>query len=310
MSDSYNRRNRILELLYDNAVEGIHIADLLGGELTEQNEDLWRGTLRSLDRDGLIHLSETMGFGGTSAFINDEGLAYVEAWRKRRDNPAERREAASRGILQYLYQEDPDGTRWIQFRGDEGVQLVFEGVRLPDSLVGRVAEQLKEAGLLEGGSYVAELNGPLAARLTALGQKCVESGVSVDEFLHQQKPQTGNTITIGSVHGSNLNWGDHVTQNATTTTGMVGDEIRLLGQAIVDALPALNLTDDQAAAVRRDAEIIEGELQRQTPESQGIVRSMMKRTLDTIQSEASNQLGVYLVTTAKQVLKNVGIDVE
>ena len=66
--------------------------------------------------------------------------------------------------------------------------------------------------------------------------------------------------------------------------------------------------EESADAVRRDAAVIEGELQRQTPESPGIVRSMMKRTLDTIQTEGSNQLAVYIVTTAKNLLSNVGID--
>jgi hypothetical protein len=55
-------------------------------------------------------------------------------------------------------------------------------------------------------------------------------------------------------------------------------------------------------------QVIEGELQRQTPESPGIVKSMLRRTLDTIQQEGGTALGVYIVTTAKQVLANAGID--
>jgi hypothetical protein len=35
---------------------------------------------------------------------------------------------------------------------------------------------------------------------------------------------------------------------------------------------------------------------------------MMKRTLDTIQIEGSNQLAVYLVTTGKNLLSNIGMD--
>jgi hypothetical protein len=314
VSDSHSRRIQALELLYDhtsqNTGEIPNFVDLLGETPDEHTEDLWRGTLRLLHGQGLIHLAEAMGFGGTSAYLTDAGRAEVEERRRLRTNPAEMRSAAERGILQFLYRQDPNGTAWTQFRSDE-VQFVLEGLGLPDSLVGRVAEQLKEAGIIEGGSYVAELQGPLTARLTRLGQRCIESGVSVEEFLDQQrKAQPGPVFHIGSISGSNLNWGDHVTQNATTSTGLVGDELLQLVQAIVQALPVLGLSHEEAEAVRRDSKVIEGELQQQTPESKGIVRSMLNRTLNRILVEGENQLALYLVASAKVLLRNIGWDVE
>ncbi|MFC3989619.1 hypothetical protein [Actinoplanes siamensis] len=315
VSDSHSRRIQALELLYDHAPENAgeipHFVDLLGETLDDHAEDLWRGTLRLLDGQGLIKLAETMGFGGNAAYLTDAGRAEVEERRRRRANPAEMRSAAERGILQYLYQEDPHGTAWTQLRGDDGIKIHLEGSILPDSLVGRVAEQLKEAGLIEGGSYVAEFEGPLTARLTGLGQRCIESGVSVEEFLNKQRQaQPGHVFHIGTISGSNLNWGDHVTQNATTSSGLVGDELRQLVQAIVQALPVLGLPDEDAEAIRRDSEVIEGELQHQTPESKGIVRAMLNRNLNRILAEGENQLALYLVASAKVLLRNIGWDVE
>jgi phosphatidylserine/phosphatidylglycerophosphate/cardiolipin synthase-like enzyme len=166
-----------------------------------------------------------------------------------------------------------------------------------------------EAGLIRGGKRVAEFQGPLTAQLTDLGRKCAESGRLVDEFLEQQqRNQPSQVFHFTGPASGNFNWGEHVTQNATTSNGMVADEVAQLVQAISAALPTLGLTDEQQAAVARDVQVIEGELQRQTAESPGIVKSMLRRTLDTIQQEGGSALGVYIVTTAKHVLGNAGID--
>lgn len=315
MSDSHSRRIRALELLYDHkpTMDGTvpYFVDLLGEMPDDPTEDLWRDTLRFLHGKGLILFGEVAGFGTCSADLTDAGRAEVEQRRRRRANPAEMRSAAQRGILQYLYQKDPDGTTWTQVQGDDGVTLELEGSTLPKGIVGRVAEQLQKAGLIDGDGHAGELAGPLAARLTELGQQCIESGVSVEEFLHRQRQaQPGQVFHIGSISGSNMNWGDHVTQNATTSSGLIDDELRQLVQAIVQALPALGLKDTEAEAVRRDAEAIEDELQHPTPESQGIVRGMLNRTLNRIVGEGENQLALYLVATAKVLLRNIGWSVE
>lgn len=308
MTTSDERRWQALEKLYDFTGDTVDFVDIIGHQPDEHEGQHWRHTFRALDREGLINYYGTID-GGGSVEITDPGRAKVEERRRLRVSPAEMRSGAERGILQYLHGEDRNGTTMTDLQGDDGLRVNLAGAILPSELIGRVAEDLKEAGLIEGGAYVAEYEGPFTARLTRLGIRCIESGKSVDEFLDQQKSgRPSHVVNIGTVSGGNLNWGDHVTQNATTTTGLVADEVRQLVQSIVQALPALGLSEESADAVRRDAAVIEGELQRQTPESPGIVRSMMKRTLDTIQTEGSNQLAVYLVTTAKNLLSNVGID--
>ncbi|HEX8626832.1 MAG TPA: hypothetical protein VF755_01515, partial [Catenuloplanes sp.] len=63
------------------------------------------------------------------------------------------------------------------------------------------------------------------------------------------------------------------------TTGLAGDEIGVLIRAIVEALPALGLSEEQAAAVRSNAAVIEGELGR-SQQNSGVVATMMSRTLE------------------------------
>ncbi len=308
MSTSDERRWHILKTLYDSTAETVHFRDITGHELGDEGSRPWFLTLQTLDAEGLIHYHGTMD--GGSAEIADRGRGEVEERRRLLNDPAERRSGAERGLLQYLYQQDSNGERGSDLRGETRLRIDLAGEILPDDFVGRVAEELKEAGLIEGAKYVAEVEGPLSARLTKLGRKCYESGLGADEFMQrQQRGRPSHQVNIGTMSGGNVNWGDHVTQNATTNTGLVADEIRQLVQAITEALPALNLDDEARAAVARDLEVVEGELQNQTPESRGIVQAAMMRTFDAIQGEGANQLAVYLVTTAKHVLSNVGIEV-
>lgn len=307
------RRRQLLDRLYDARPEPgattIQLTTITGTDLTPEDEHQWRDTARSLARDHLIQLAEKLGFDGWAAAITPAGRDTVEQWRARRDDPTARQDTAENNLLRWLADQDDDGSGWHQLYHFQTSPLAqHEGVPLTQMQIGRAAEQLRSDGLIDGDEGAAELPGPLLVRITRAGRDCIRSGATVSDYLRRPSAGTTNITTFhGPVSGTVAWASERVTQHATTTTGAVGDELRLLVQAIVAALPALNLTAEQEAAVTRDAEVIEGELQRQTPESQAIVRSMIRRTLDTIQGEANNQLAVYLVTTAKQVLTNVGL---
>lgn len=314
VTTSSQRRIKLLDWLYNVDVDSnagtIELIKFTGADLSETDQELWRGTARSLKQDDLILLGDGYGFEGWCVAITDAGRDAIERWRAHRDSPAARRETAQANILRWLA-DQADDSGWHRLHDIAGTDLGHhEGVQLTQSQIARAAEQLQHDGLIEGDDGVAELPGPFTVRLTRAGLNCVESGDTVSDYLQkQQRPGTTNITNFNAPVSGNVNWASqHVSQNATTNTGIVGDELRLLVQAIVQALPALDLTDEQAAAVTRDAHVIEAELQHHTPESQSIVKSMMKRTFDTIQAETSNQLAAYLVTTGKHVLKNVGID--
>ncbi|TDC81265.1 hypothetical protein E1193_15240 [Micromonospora sp. KC606] len=311
MTGSQARRVKLLDWLYDYPGDVAGIVDFLGQEPDELTENLWRGTLRALDKDGLIRLAETMGFAGTSAFITDGGRAEVEARRARRENPALRRAAAANGLLRWLYEQDPYGESWSQIDQIESTDYaVFEGGQLPAQLFRRVADHLHGEGLLVAGSYVAEFDGPLTAQLTRRGQECVEIGADVAEYLNRTKEQPTNVTHFhGPVSGSNVSWASaHVTQTATTT-GIASDELGVLLRAIAEALPVLGLSNEQAAAVQRNAEIIEGELQQSDPDKH-VVKTMLMRTADTIVGAGNSALGLVLTGYAKELMKKAGISIE
>jgi hypothetical protein len=311
LTESQVRRARLLDWLYDYPGDMASIVEFLGHEPDEPTENLWRGTLRALAKDGLIRLAETMGFAGTSVFITDDGRADVEARRARRENPALRRAAAANGLLRWLYEQDPYGASWSQIDQIESTDYaVFEGGRLPGQLFRRVADHLHGEGLITAGSYVAEYDGPLTAQLTRKGQECVETGGDVAEYLNRKKEQATNVTHFhGPISGSNVSWASaHVTQTATTT-GMAGDELKVLIRAIAEALPVLGLSDDQVAVVQRNAEIIEGELQQSEPDKH-VVKTMLTRSMDTIVGAGNSALGMVLIGYAKELMKRAGIPIE
>jgi len=311
LTGSQTRRAQLLDWLYDYPGDIANIVELLGHEPDVQTENLWRGTLRALNKDGFIRLAETMGFEGTSAFITDDGRADVEARRVRRENPAQRRVAAANGLLHWLYEQDPYGESWSQIDQIESTgYAMFEGSRLPRQLFRRVADHLHSEGLIVAGSYVAKVDGPLTAQLTRKGQECVEAGGDVAEYLSQGKEHATNVTHFhGPVSGSNVSWASTQVSQTATTTGIAGDELKVLIRAIAEALLILGLSDDQVAVVQRNTEIIEGELQRSEPDKH-VVKTMLMRTVDTIVGVGNSALGLVLTGYAKELMKRAGLPIE
>ena len=56
------------------------------------------------------------------------------------------------------------------------------------------------------------------------------------------------------------------------------------------------------------AVLFQGELQQQTSESHSIMKSMMKRTFDTLQAETSDPAGRLAVDDREALTKHIGID--
>ncbi|PWR15088.1 hypothetical protein DKT69_12855 [Micromonospora sicca] len=325
MTDSEKRRIAILEFLYDHRPhqpgELASMVEFLGSEPDDHTEDLWRGTLRGLKRDDLIMLAESYEFAGTSALITDRGRAFVEARRshqaaeqearnRRRTDPALRRAAATNGLLRWLYEQDPDGGKGLyvdQVLSTE--HAVFEGDRLPENLIRRVAQYLQDSGLVRGDKGVAEIEGPITVQITPLGQDCIESGGDVASYL---RDRDARSTTITNFHGpvsGNVSWNStHVTQTATTT-GTAGDELAVLVRAIAEAVPVLGLSEDQAAAVRRNTQVIEAELEQPEPD-QRTVTNLVGRTLDIVTGASSSALGLLLTGYAKELMKSAGLPIE
>jgi hypothetical protein len=290
-------------------------------DIDDRTEYLWRGTLRALNNEGSIMLSESMDFAGTSAMITDQGRTEVEARRareaaerqaqqRRRADPVLRRAAAVNGLLRWLYDQDTDATQRLHI--DQVLtseHAMFEGERLPEAMIRRAAQHLQDNELICGDSGVAEIEGPITAQITPLGQDCVESGGNVADYLRRKTERAANITNFHGTVSGNVSWDStHVTQTATTT-GLAGDEIGVLVRAIAEAIPALGLPDEQAATVRDSVDVIEGELAHSDPDRH-ILKMMMRRTLEALTGATSGTLGLLLTGYAKQLMRNAGIPIE
>ena len=321
--DTQGRRLLLLERLYDfrgHSAPGIH--KLLHDVLDENSEDLWRGTLRTMKHEGLIHLGEGFGsVGAYSAWLTDDGRAVVERLRQqraaedharqaRRTDPIQRRTAAANGLLRWLSEQDPSGLRWHKIDDVLGsAHVVFEDEPLPLDVISEAAENLRKRGLISGEGDLPERPGPFLLQITADGQDCIDSGDTVTDYL-RQKNDRGPSVNFHAPVSGNVSWNSsHVTQTATTTTGLAGDELRALVRAIVEAIPALGLNDEQTTAVNDHAAAVEGELMRPEPD-QHVVKTFMRRLTDTLAGAAASNLAPVLIAGAKELMKNVGLPIE
>jgi hypothetical protein len=315
VADSQDRRVRYLELLYEfqdnNPGLAPSLTELLGYEPDERQGPLWIGTMRALRDDGLINLFESGGLGGTSGVLTDDGRVAVESLRLRRNDRAERWKAALNAVLQWAYDQSTEGSPWLETGHVAGTDYaLFEGIHLPESLLYRAAGQLNSDHLVEVGRDGGEMGGPLMIQINRRGRDCIEAGGDVTEFVRgTSKPQATNVWNINTMSGNLAVDSTYITQSVTSNVGIDADQLKVLLQAMSEALPVLALADDQAAVVRRNVERAEEELQQSAPDPQ-IVRTLFQRALGGIGTATQSAVAFALTALAKYELAKMGIPIE
>lgn len=317
MTDTAFRRVLILNLLYDhdrehpNSGEIPSVVELLGDRFDPDLENLWRGTLRELDSRGLIKLAETMGFQGTSAMITDSGREEVEVRRARRSDPASRNNSARDAVVQFLYEQPGHKAQNILpllnsgYAYFEGEMLSMEDLEAAQQYLGR-KQMIKVTPV--AGNWV-----PPQVELTDRGIDCAEQfgGMAAAYLRHYEGGAGNTTVNIhGNVTGSNVAWNSRqITQSATTSTGLAGDEVAALIAAINQALPVLGLNEGDLARVRSQLEAAQSELESAEPDA-GVVRSLLKRVLSKIGEVAETSLGLLLSAYAKYLMTKAGVPLD
>lgn len=304
---SAERRNRYLSALYDyqEKTPGLapNVVDLFGEEPDEQEDMLWRDTVRGLDLEGYVTAYET----GVTATITDSGRALVEERRAMVANPAFQRRVAVNGILHRLYHQDPDGTGWLQLESLFGIQI--DGVPIREQVLRRATVYLVGQGLAKGGTTAPDVAGYLTLQITDAGQRCVESGKDVDEFMSDSAPKAGNVFNIQTINGGSLAVdATNFSQTSTTYTGSPADDLKILLAALAESLPVFALTEEQTEAVSRDIEVLEGEAERANP-NQRFIRDRLMETLDTVVGAGNQALGLVLMGMAKKWAVDVGLPI-
>lgn len=219
---------KMLEFIYDACEQGGGPADAFGAWGTAETEDLGRATAVSLKCRGLIR-SDMRASGGY--YIEPEGRRLVQEARNRRSDRGHRRSECRAQLLRWadtggrLSRRDfPGGADGLPFSMEESEQA---------------AEYLAKHGLLKSRSAMQERHFQL--EITELGRECIDSGLSITEFLKPPPTAVGPTINVNGT-GNNVAaaLGSHSTATATMETFDHEAAIRV-AEAIRQALSVLSL---------------------------------------------------------------------
>lgn len=303
-------RIRYLEAVCDHWQTGTgtipDVGELLGIDLDSQQQTYWRSILDGLADEGLIRTAHSLS--NAAGWPTARGDAYVEEVRTRRKDPAERRAAAAGGLLGWIDLQDQGSPSFVNIH-PAFTTFDLMGDPLGETEIRAAADRLAEDGLIEISS--APNVDPPQVRITKLGQRCADSRLTVDEFLRHERSRASMTTNhfSGQFHSSNIAASSSDFTQTLSPTGDRGDEIRALLDAVLQALPVLDLQEADAASVRRNVEVVRGELEQ--PQQNGeIVKGMLTRVAEGVASGAGSALGSALNLLVKWELTRMGLPLE
>jgi hypothetical protein len=309
MTETELLRLRVLDWLLDYEPERPgempEIEKLVGAEddLSPAEQAKWRNILRALRDDGLIELSESLGFNW-GLWLTSRGRVDAEARRDRRQNPAARRAFARDALLAWLDgQPNHQAEDFGGFLASPGAY--FEGFLLDTADVSLAAEYLYHRSLIAG--VWTPQTGLSEPMLSPAGIDCIDHyGGSVSDYVRRNEgARTSNTLNIGSVSGSNLAVGNRdVAQNVET-----GEDLATLLRAIGDAIPLLGLAPDSETDLKDAVRQARTELAKPSPD-QGWARSLLKRTGDILGKVTATALGPVLAAYMKHLATKHGIPMD
>ncbi|MFB7619868.1 hypothetical protein [Kitasatospora sp. NPDC056181] len=256
--------------------------------------------LRHCKQAGLLN-DRFCSLGEAVADITPAGIAWVEARRRRQEDPAGRAAAARSGLLTWLWRRKHDGTRMPTLAGIlEAPQSLFEGIRLTGTEIDRAAGYLTAKGLIKGTARAIGMAGPLRAEITAEGEDCVEN-YDADLAAYERRNNGGATTNfhIGTNTGNIAANSREVTQTATTNQGINPSELVLLARSLRQAAPVLGLPESDVEEFADIATRIENEASTDTPDP-GRLRRWGNAILDILNSPAVSGALAQTLSTAVQ----------
>jgi hypothetical protein len=224
------------------------------------------------------------------------GLEIVEDMRRRRRNPAERRKAATRLLLHWIDLQGHGNPSWMQiFPAFNTIRFLGDPLTQPEVL--GAAKRLADDGLIETHEGIAEMDGPDQVRIKPEGQRCVESSLEVDEYLaSRRRPEPSvqhNTWNVHGITGSAVAMGSqHFQQNVTNQSASAA-EVKLLLNAILEAVQVMNLPADQADAVNEQADVVRAEVSKPNAD-QAILRPAFQKIVDGLATGTQSTLSLVL----------------
>ena len=243
--------------------------------------------LRTLESRGYVQLhwlNPTPALPG--ATLTQSGAVHAESGYKRWRSRVFRDRAARNALLAWLHDE-----------GTQNDPMPLPGfLRDPRSAIDghffaaadrdAAAIYLYQKRLIDG-DFIEEQRCPYIAWLTADGIDCMERGGNVAEYL---APRSGGvTYNLNApVSGTNVIVGDHGTIN-----GIDADSLRVLMQAIIEALPGLGLDTHDQKAVTDTTDQIVSDIEQHQPDQQRL-RAALRKVGDLLTRAANQALAAVL----------------
>jgi hypothetical protein len=200
-----------------------------------------------------------------------------------RGDPAVRAIAVRSGLLRWIYEQHHTGVR-VPFSDSEygwlaTGQYQIESDRFTDREVRVAADYLVDKGLVE--VVPGRRSGVRGLRITKAGSDCVvDHGGDISHYLKAQR-RGGTSISIGTInsHGGAVGIGDHVNQSVGIEPAAMAGFV----QALIGALPDLQLDPAQRAWAQASLEEVQREVERADPDPEratGAFRRFVQGLID------------------------------
>ncbi|MFC4469294.1 hypothetical protein ACFPH6_33080 [Streptomyces xiangluensis] len=239
---------------------------------------------------------------GPEANLTPRGLEWMEERRRRRADPAARAAAARKGLLVWLWHRKHEDVLLPAVTDVLNDPLsLFEGERLTDRDIDRASAYLSAKGLIKGDRN-ASSDGPVQAEITAEGEDCVDN-YQGDIGAYERRNTGGTTnIHIGHNNGNIAANSRNFTLNATTHHGIDLAQVVMAARALRQAVPILDLPEDDAAEVTQLATRMEEEATSTNPDPGRLQRWRNQAVAILSSPVVSGALGSVLATYLGVVL--------
>ncbi|UQU62517.1 hypothetical protein COUCH_26220 [Couchioplanes caeruleus] len=266
----------------------------------------------ALDRLQERMLIELRG-GGESIFLRRVGVDEANRLQQLAHQTSAAAERAARdGILRWLWEDRyrtslrrGSGETWTieWFYGSplclyDGVP--FSSANLRDAVRYLIAKNLVEYD----DPRDAELS--IVPRITDQGIDCVENyDGSVARYVDRKRGSSYETHIHGSVSNSQLAWGDH-NEQTIENKGFDAEGVSRLCQAIVEAIPLLNLASGDAEEVESLARLVDNQSRSDQPD-QSWMKATLERIAVSLGKASETALGTILQALLKTAAGAVGL---
>ena len=298
---------KLLDWIYEqtqSSADAFYDIQPFTDEYLEGDRNAGRTIVEFLESRGLVNPTYT--FGCTDAGLTPRGIQQAQRSIAARRDPSQRIPALRTAMLRWLLERestDNAAMSWHEFK--EAPPARFMGDRFKLAETERQAEYLWSNGLIAAISIEEEREGCVRPTLTPEGQDCViEFGGRVSDYLNRgSRPANVNNIHIADNQGNLSIAGENFTQSITS--GVDTSQLLKFAGAVRQLLPTLNLDDEDAEELDRQAEELHAAASDPEP-NVGKLRSLWAAVMQGITKAAPTVAGELVTNLGQEAAKAIG----